>query len=260
MSHHHGQSRPDRPTVVAIYRYPVKAFSAERLAYVDVEEGGTLPLDRAYAIENSPGRFDPAAPHHFPKVNFITLMRDERAATLETHFDPATAMFSVSRDGQTLAEGDLASTTGRSAVETFIATDFRDSLRGAPRLVSAPGHSFSDVAAKCVHIVNLASLRELEERAGRSLSPLRFRPNIVLDGLPPWAEFQWVGAEFKMGGVRLKGLDRTRRCAATNVDPATGQRDMTIPALLQHVYGHGDFGIYAAIIAPGRIADGDTTG
>ena len=35
----------------------------------------------------------------------------------------------------------------------------KDSLRGPPRIVSAPGHSFSDVAEKRVHIVNLATVR-----------------------------------------------------------------------------------------------------
>ena len=41
------------------------------------------------------------------------------------------------------------------------------------------------MAAKCVHIVNLASVRELERGLGRPVDPLRFRANLYLEGLTP---------------------------------------------------------------------------
>jgi uncharacterized protein len=50
------------------------------------------------------------------------------------------------------------------------------------------------------------------------------------------------------------------RCAATNVDPATGARDLAIPATLMQRYGHADCGIYAEVIAGGSIAAGDRIG
>ena len=76
------------------------------------------------------------------------------------------------------------------AIEQFMAAYMKTGLRGAPKIVRAAGHSFSDVAAKCVHIVNLASLRELERAAGRPVDPLRFRANIYIDGVPAWEEFR----------------------------------------------------------------------
>ena len=75
-------SIPNNPHLARLYRYPVKGLSPERLDRVEVTSGETLPFDRAYAIENGPGRFDAAAPRHLPKVNFLMLMRDERLATL----------------------------------------------------------------------------------------------------------------------------------------------------------------------------------
>ena len=47
-----------------------------------------------------------------------------------------------------------------------------------------------------------------------------------------------------------------QRCEATNVDPATGARDMAIPAHLQRTWGHQDFGIYAKVVTGGEIATG----
>ena len=46
--------------IESIYRYPVKGFSPERLPQVTLTKGATLPLDRAYAVENGPSKFDPA--------------------------------------------------------------------------------------------------------------------------------------------------------------------------------------------------------
>ncbi len=250
-------SEPRRPVVQSIYRYPIKAFSAERLPRVTLSPGQTLPFDRAYAIENGPGRFDPEAPRHLPKVTFLTLMRDERIATLDTAFDDATGTMTIFRGGKQVARGQLSTRLGRQMIEQFLAAYLRAELRGAPRVVSAPGHSFSDVAAKCLHIVNLASLRELERAVGRPVDPLRFRPNVVIDGLPPWAEFGWIGREIALGAARLEGLDKTQRCAATNVEPSTGHRDMAVPAVLERTWGHSDFGIYARVTTGGDIVLGD---
>jgi hypothetical protein len=107
-----------------------------------------------------------------------------------------------------------------------------------------------------VHIVNLASVRELERVSGRPVSPLRFRANLYLEGVAPWAEFGWLGKELRIGQARLSVFARTSRCEATNVDPATGARDMAIPAHLLRTWGHQDFGVYAKVVTGGEIGVG----
>ena len=182
-------------SVAALYRYPVKGLTPEPLESVELKPGETLPFDRAYAIENGPGRFDPEAPRHLPKITFLMLMRDERLATLRSTFDDATQTLTISRGGKPVVSGRLDTPLGRQLIEQFIAAYMKAELRGAPKIVSAPGHSFSDVAAKCVHIVNLASVRELERTVGRKVDPLRFRANVYVDGLRPWAELDWTDKE-----------------------------------------------------------------
>lgn len=243
--------------VAALYRYPVKGLSPERLASVSMRPGETLPGDRSWAIENGPGNFDPYAPKHLPKIHFLMLMRNERLATLTTRYDDDSATLTIARAGRQVARGQLTSSIGRSMIEQFMAAYMKADLRGAPRIVSAPGHAFTDVAPKCVHIVNLASLRELERVVGRSLDPLRFRPNVVIDGVPPWSELGWLEKDIVIGPVRLSVFKRTKRCDATNVDPATGARDAGIPAALLRTWGHADFGVYARISSPGVVGDGD---
>lgn len=243
--------------VTALYRYPVKGLTAQRLERAALTAGETIAFDRAWAIENGPGRFDPEAPKHLPKVAFLMLMRDERLATLSAEFDEETTTLTLRRDGRQVARGNLSTRIGCQMIEQFIAAYMKESLRGPPKIVSAPGHSFSDVAAKCLHIVNLASVRALERAAGRTIDPLRFRPNLVFDSDTPWVELDWVGQTLKIGRAQLEVIDRTRRCAATNVDPATAARDMAIPAFLERTRGHSDFGIYARVTTHGDIAVAD---
>jgi uncharacterized protein YcbX len=242
--------------LASLYRYPVKGLSPEPLQRVSLATGETLPFDRGWAIENGQGRFDASAPRHLPKIDFLMLMRDERLATLKTRFDDATETLTILRDGKQVARGQLTTPLGRQLIEQFIAAYMKAELRGAPKIVHAIGHSFSDVAAKCVHIVNLASVRELERTLGRPVDPLRFRANLYLEGVEPWAEFGWMGKEIGVGEARLAAFARTTRCDATNVDPARGARDMAVPAHLQRTWGHQDFGIYAKVVMGGDISVG----
>jgi uncharacterized protein YcbX len=249
-------TEPLSPQLKGLYRYPIKGLTPERLEQVSLTAGETLPFDRAYAIENGPGRFDPDAPRHLPKINFLMLMRDERLATLRSQFEDATETLTILRDGKQVARGQLTSRIGRQLIEQFIAGYMKTELRGPPRIVHAPGHSFSDVSAKCVHVVNLASVREFERTQGRPIDPLRFRANLYIDGVAPWAEFGWLDKDLHVGPVQLTVFARTQRCEATNVDPATGARDMAIPAWLQRSVGHSDFGIYAKVVRGGALTAG----
>ena len=66
------------------------------------------------------------------------------------------------------------------------------------------------------------------------------------------------GATLAIGAsARLKVVKRIVRCAATEVDPDTGIRDLPIPRTLMDTYGHADCGIYAEVIEAGEIAAGD---
>jgi uncharacterized protein len=57
--------------------------------------------------------------------------------------------------------------------------------------------------------------------------------------------------------ARLKIVKRIVRCAATNVDPDTGIRDLEVPQALLRTLGHSDCGIYAVVVEGGEIAARD---
>lgn len=243
--------------ISAIYRYPVKGLSPEPLPSVTLKPGLPLPADRLYAIENGPSDFDPAAPQYFPKQRFLMLMRNERLAALDTHFDDANHVLTIRLNGAEVARGDLRTPEGRQAIEDFFAGYSAGELRGPPRVLHGDGHSFSDVAAKVVSIINAASVTAVENAVGAPVDPLRFRGNLLVEGWPAWREFELLDQTLAIGDVRLKVVKRIVRCAATNVEPRTGRRDMEIPKTLMQAFGHMDCGIYAQVIEGGTIAAGD---
>merc|ERR1712086_263898 len=86
---------------------------------------------------------------------------------------------------------------------------------------------------RIIHLVNLATVRALSQAAGEDISVLRFRANILFDGVDPWEEFQWVGKVIAVGGVEMRVVKRTVRCAATCVNLDSGAAGSNIPELLQ---------------------------
>jgi uncharacterized protein YcbX len=243
--------------IQSIYRYPVKGLTPEQLPAVALSKGRPLPNDRRYAIENGPSGFDPADPKYFPKSFFLMLMRNDRLAALRTRFHDLSHTLSIHHNGAEIAQGNLETAEGRAAIEAWFGTYCADELKGPPKVLSGGDHSFSDVARKVVSIINLASVAALEDIAGQPVDPLRFRGNLYVAGWPAWSEFAMVGKTLAVGEARLSVTKRITRCAAINVDPVTAARDLNLPQAMMRTLGHMDCGIYAEVVADGRIAAGD---
>jgi uncharacterized protein YcbX len=243
--------------VRALYRYPVKGLSAEPLESVTLEPGGCFPWDRAYAIENGPSGFDPEHPQKLPKTKFLMLMQNARLAKLESHFDPVTGELTLRRHGKPVVTGKLDDPVGRRLIEQFFASFLADELRGPPRVVRAEGHTFADVGFKVVSIINLATLKKLASVAGGPLHRLRFRANVYIEA-EPHAELGWVGRRLRgSDGLELEVVKRIVRCAATNVNPETAERDRAVPRSLLEAFGHADCGVYARVVGAGALRVGE---
>lgn len=244
------------PEIASLYRYPVKGFSPEALEGEELRPFHRFAGDRVYAIENGPSGFDPAAPGHLPKAKFLCLMKNERLASLDTRFDPATHVWTIGGHGERFS-ADLSDPAGRAATEAFLADFMGDERRGPLKVLSAPGHAFTDVGKPYVSFINLASVEAIGGMVGKPIDPLRFRGNINLAGLEPWQELELVGREARIGEARVRFTKRIQRCAATNVDLATATRDLDIPKTLLRELDHMDCGIYADVIEGGDIRVGD---
>jgi len=250
--------------VVAIYRYPVKGLSAEKMDRVVLTPGECLPHDRRYAIALGSTRFDPEHPEWLPKIHFVMLMRDERLARLQTHYDAESGVLAIAKNARVLLHARLTDAKGCKLAGEFFTNFVGNAVNGPLRVVSASGHAFADARRKpdattdkYVSLINHSSIAALEAAMGASVDPIRFRANIYFDGAPAWSEHDWIGDEIGLGATRLRVISPITRCAATQVNPATAERDLDIVAGLERAFGHINMGVYAEVVAGGEITIGD---
>jgi uncharacterized protein len=251
-------------TIVAIYRYPVKGLSAEAMDQVSLVPGECLPQDRRFAIALGTTAFDPDHPAWLSKTRFVMLMRDESLARLSTRFDADSGLLSIAHGDRVLLAEPIGEPEGGRRVAAFLEDFLGGTVDGPLRVVAAPGHAFADARRKpnattdkYVSLINLASIRALEAAIGAAVDPLRFRANVYFDGLSAWRELDWLGGEIRVGGTRLRAIAATTRCAATEVNPQTAERDLAIVGTLERRFGHNLMGVYAEVEVGGDIAVGD---
>ncbi|MES2343567.1 MAG: MOSC domain-containing protein [Pseudomonadota bacterium] len=243
--------------LAALYRHPIKGFTPERLNFADLTAGQPFPCDRMWAVENGPSGFDPAAPAFIPKQKFTVLMAMADVARARTAYDEASGTLRATAKGQPDFEGVMTNAAGRAAFAAWLTVLLGEEVRGELKVIEAPGHRFMDHPLGHVSIINLATLRELEQKIGRPLDPLRFRANLYVEGWAPWAEMDWAGRELMLGFARAKVFKPIVRCAATHVDPQTAERDMDVVKALFDNYGHMFCGVYMHVTDGGRITVGD---
>jgi uncharacterized protein YcbX len=249
-----------------ISRYPVKGLSPEELPEVGLATGRGLPCDREFALALADTVFDEANPSPLPKTRFAVWARFARLAGLQTALDIPTATLSLSQAGSVIATGCLATAEGRAQIEQAIERFIGDELGGRPRVVRGNGHRFTDISVispalmEAVSVINLATVRAFAADLQQPVDPRRFRANLLIDGLAPWAEFDLIDRDFKIGEVTVRGVLRTKRCPATEVNPDTAERDIRVPKQLLERYGHSDLGIYVTVVSDGVVRVGDAIG
>jgi uncharacterized protein YcbX len=252
-----GQSGPMSGRIAALFRHPVKGFTPERLVFADLAEGGWFPCDRIYAVEDGPSGFDPAAPAFTPKIRFAVLAKIADVANVRTTYNEADGVLAVEAGGRPPERFRLSEPEGREAFAGWLQQFLGDGASGPLKVQSAPGHRFTDHPQGHVSIINLASVRDLEYRLGKPVDPLRFRANIYVEGWSAWAENAMVGATLNLGDARAEVFKTIVRCTATEVDPATGERDLPVPSALFHHYGQVVCGLYVTVTKGGRVTEGD---
>ena len=123
-----------------------------------------------------------------------------------------------------------------------------------------PGAIAVDVAP-----ISLVSTATLEALAAVADAPRqrwadRFRTTLEIAGLPERAEEAWSGREIAVGAARLRVGEPIPRCAVTQLDPATGERDVDTLAALRAWRGTSEtvtLAMWAEVAHPGTVAVGD---
>lgn len=239
-------------TLAHIFRHPIKAHGREELASVSLSAGQALPWDRHWAVAHAASHFDAEEPMWVSCANF------QRAART-----PALMAMTAAWDGarMRLAHPDLGEIDFDPETEAARFLDWIAPISPTDRfrpvaLVRGP-RAMTDSEFPSVSIKNLASNAALSAHMGVDLSIHRWRGNLWVDGLAPWAEVEWIGRDIRIGGAVLAVRERVGRCKATTANPDTGRVDADTLRALREVVGAQDFGVFAVVKTPGEIRPGD---
>ncbi len=236
-----------------IVRHPIKSHGREDLQSVMLQGGQGLPFDRHWAVAHDAAKL---VDGWNPCVNFARGAKAPGLMAISARLDEAALAV-------TLMHPDKADLTfapdNADDLARFLdwAQGLNPAGRAQPARIIKAGIAMTDTDFPSVSIFGLASNRDLSSRMGQDLSPHRWRGNLWVDGLAPWAEFDWVGRDVQIGGAVLHVQERIVRCKATTANPATGLIDADTLGALTDGFGHQEFGVYARVISGGLIATGD---
>jgi uncharacterized protein YcbX len=254
--------RKMRAKIDCLSHYPIKGLSGCDLADVILAPQQGFPADRIFGFARPNSGFDPAHPLPLAKENFHVLARDQRLALLSTDYDVTTSILSIKGLDQS-REFDLSQKAECHDAATFVQEFLGLPEDQVPTLFGAFPHRFTDVSVTSAQLMNAVSLVSqssvdaLSQTINAPVDAARFRANIVFSGMPAFRELDLLGRTLEIGEVQFRVLKRTRRCAATEVNLKTGERDIKIPYLLRKHFGHMDMGIYAEVIRGGKISIDD---
>ncbi|MFZ2407258.1 MAG: MOSC domain-containing protein, partial [Methylobacter sp.] len=253
---------------VALYRYPVKGFSPEMCEVVDVLDEGRIAGDRVLGIRfaNSSAIDDAWSTKH----EFIALVNTPGIARLRLRFDQQALGLCISLDGAVLVNEALDE-KGRkkiaAVIENYVLKLDENPLSSHPerlplRLVGdGVTPRYQDNEAGQITLHSRASLAAVATAVGESdLSELRFRSNIVIDGLEAWEEQSWVGRKIRIGQVDFDVVKPKTRCLATQANPDSGKRDLPILKTLTGAFSQEKPTFAIAMVtrgAGGRVHVGD---
>lgn len=248
--------------IQALTRYPIKGLSGQAMQHVSLISGQGFPNDRRFGFARPNSGFNPSEPKPLPKTKFYMLARDASLALLDTRYDDESNTLTFT-SGDKQVEFNIETSTGKSAASDFLKNYLQLPSDETPELFEASPHRFTDVSVdseqmmNAVSIINADSVAAFSKAIGQTVDPNRFRGNILISGLDPFAELDLVDQKIRIGDAELKIVKRTRRCPATEVNLDTGERDLKTPRLLREQYNHMDMGVYAEVIRSGAISVSD---
>lgn len=122
-----------------------------------------------------------------------------------------------------------------------------------------PGDIVSFADAYPLLLASRSSLDDLNGRLAAPVTMSRFRPNVVVEGAPAFAEDAWRRVRF--GGIEWRHPKPCGRCKITTVDPATGETSPEPLRTLSTYRRRGNSVLFAANLLPdgeGVVRVGDS--
>ena len=132
-------------------------------------------------------------------------------------------------------------------------------LRTVQHNTSNSAINFSD--AYPLHLINEASVKNLQKKLDQPITPFRFRANIIIKGCPAYEEENWQ--HIRIGNCSFEIVCPTKRCSLITINPNTLQKSNTqepLRSIAQHKPNSKGayFGMYLLPKTTGTLHKSDT--
>jgi uncharacterized protein len=243
--------------------YPVKSMRGTPRARVRVTASG-FEWDRQWMIVNARGVFLTQRTH--PQLARIVPEVQGEALVLNA---PGLEALSVplrqpgARTAVRIWDDDCVGLEQGSEAHDWVSRALGQAvrlIRVAPDMGRSANAKFAGATAAPVNfpdgfpvlVCSQASLADLNDRMPKAIPMERFRPNIVVQGLPAWAEDRID--TLRIGAVTLRLVKPCTRCTIPSIDQRTGERSTDpTPALKKFRFSRAlrgvMFGENAVIVA-----------
>ncbi len=255
-----------------LFTYPIKGLTPQEMSEFALTAGHGIKGDRAFALmfadSMKPTNIQPENAPWMSK-KYLAVQNDwPLLAALECHYEPETAVLTVKRQGVELLTAETNIAAERDRISSFF-TEYLATIEPTkearhPKRVplhlagnSSGETRYPDREPVHISLLSQATLDQLTAKAGSQIDVRRFRPNIVLEGMEAWSEFELIGKHFQLGTAQIQVTARIGRCVNIEVNPENGDRDISLLSLLQQEFGHAQTGVLAKVIDSGNVRIGD---
>lgn len=242
--------------VVGLWRHPIKSHGFEAVSATTLAAGATMPWDRVWAIAHDRSKIAPGNEDWAPCVNFSRGAKSFSLMAIRARTDEETGRVALTHPQAQPITVDPDDPEDAARLIAWV-LPLSNPDRALPARVVRADRGMTDSDYPSISILGTASLAALSDRVGGPLAQQRFRGNIWLAGLAPFAELDLVGREIRIGGTTLRVREPIDRCMATTVDPDSGISDTDTLGALSAGWGHQQLGVYAEVVEGGRVAVGD---
>jgi uncharacterized protein YcbX len=204
--------------VAELWRYPVKSMGGERLERCVLTADG-IPGDRVVHVEDAAGHVVTARGRPRLLQHLVRLGDDDEPLVDDRPW----------RDPDVTRAVQAAAGSGT-------------------RLVRWPGAERFDVLPLLVATDGAVAALGYDAR--------RFRPNIIVGGVPGLAERTWEGRRLAVGGAVIVAVDLRGRCIMTTFDPDTGAQDVEVLRRIHRELA-GTFALNCRVETPGPVVVND---
>jgi len=218
--------------LTSLYLYPLKSAAALACDALEIEPRGAAH-DRRWMLVDAQGKF--VTGRQIGALVRLRAVPDGDGLQLDydgAQFTVAPPAADAPRIDVTIWKSTTSAVLAAAPAQVFVQQLFGPGVRlvymdAASRrpvdpAYSRPGDEVSFADGYPLLLLSRASLADLSARVGESLDVRRFRPNLVVDGCPAYAEDEW--RQVRLGGIDFDVAKPCTRCVFTTVDPDSGER------------------------------------